>query len=195
MLSSVPHDQVHAPERLEAGEPKAGQAARSRSFRPDRPPSPLVVAGVTGMTIVAALLVVAGGWGVMWWASSRLSPDPVGDAAQAALTAAGGDPELAEYIASGARLYATTCIACHGPGGAGMAGNGKPLAGSLFVRSLDDDGLFQFIQRGRDPTDPKNTTGIAMPPKGGNPALSEDDILDIIAYLRSLPGNQVPASK
>jgi hypothetical protein len=31
-----------------------------------------------------------------------------------------------------------------------------------------------------------------MPAKGGNPALSEDDLLDIIAYLRTLQG--LPAS-
>jgi mono/diheme cytochrome c family protein len=112
-----------------------------------------------------------------------------------ALAAAGGDPELAEYIASGSKLYASTCVACHGADGIGVTGNGKPLAGSDFVRSMDDEALLAFIQRGRSPTDPQNTTGIAMPPKGGNPALSEDDMLDIIAYLRTLPGNAVAGSR
>lgn len=103
-----------------------------------------------------------------------------------ALAAAGGDEELAGWIASGHKLYASTCIACHGPDGAGIKGNGKPLATSEFIKSLDDDALLAFIKRGRDPSDPKNTTGIAMPPKGGNPALSDDDLLDVISYLRSL---------
>ena len=67
-----------------------------------------------------------------------------------------------------------------------MAGNGKALANNAFVQSLDEDGLFEFISKGRSPTDPLNTTGIQMPPKGGNPAMSEDDILDVIAYLRTL---------
>jgi mono/diheme cytochrome c family protein len=123
-------------------------------------------------------------------------PEPVHIAAagemetmEQALAAAGGDEELAEYILSGSRLYATTCIACHGPAGAGMPGNGKPLAGSAFVAGLDDDGLLVFVQRGRDPGDPKNTTGVGMPAKGGNPALLDDDLLDIISYLRTLgPG-------
>jgi disulfide bond formation protein DsbB len=144
---------------------------------------------VTGGVIVASLLVIAGGWWTMWKASARLSPDPVGEARAVALAAAGGDPELAEYIASGARLYTASCIACHGAGGTGVKGNGKPLANSSFVRGLDDEGLLKFIQRGRDPSDPANTTGVGMPAKGGNPALSEDDMLDIISYLRSLLGN------
>lgn len=103
-----------------------------------------------------------------------------------ALEAAGGDEELAAWIASGDKLFHTTCVACHGKGGVGVPGNGKALTGNVFVASLDDDGLLEFISRGRGPTDAGNTTGIQMPPKGGNPALSEDDILDIIAYLRTL---------
>lgn len=105
----------------------------------------------------------------------------------AALAAAGGDEELAAYIASGARIYASSCIACHGAAGKGMPGNGKPLAGSEMLATMDDEEMLEFIMRGRDAGDPANTTGILMPPKGGNPALSEDDILDIISYLRSLP--------
>jgi disulfide bond formation protein DsbB len=104
----------------------------------------------------------------------------------AAMAAAGGDAELAAYIASGDKLYHSSCIACHGKAGAGIAGNGKALADNEFVRSLDDDGLLAFIKQGRSPTDKKSTTGIQMPPKGGNPAMTDDDILDVIAYLRTL---------
>ncbi len=104
----------------------------------------------------------------------------------AALEAAGGDAELAGYIASGRAIFHTSCVACHGQEGVGIAGNGKALANNAFVQSLDEDGLFEFISKGRAPTDPLNTTGIQMPPKGGNPAMSEDDILDVIAYLRTL---------
>jgi mono/diheme cytochrome c family protein len=104
----------------------------------------------------------------------------------AALAAAGGDEELAEYIASGTRLYAASCTACHGQGGVGMKGNGPSMIGNAFVKSLNDDDLLAFLKKGRDPSDPKNTTGVGMPAKGGNPVLSEDDLLDIIAYIRSL---------
>jgi len=103
-----------------------------------------------------------------------------------ALAAAGGDAELAEYIAHGTKLYANTCIACHGRDGKGMTGLGKDLINSEFVKSLDDDGLLAFVKKGRNPGDPLNTTKTDMPPKGGNPALSDDDLLDIISYVRSL---------
>ena len=68
--------------------------------------------------------------------------------------------------------------------------HGKALANNEFIRSLDDDSLLAFIKQGRSPSDPKNTTGIQMPPKGGNPAMSDDDILDVIAYLRTLQGTK-----
>lgn len=108
----------------------------------------------------------------------------------AALEAAGGDPELAGYIASGDRIFHSVCIACHGKGGVGIPGNGKPLIKNAFIQSLDDDALLAFIKQGRSPSDPKNTTGIQMPPKGGNPAMSEDDILDVISYLRTIQGEK-----
>ncbi|MBX3315731.1 MAG: c-type cytochrome [Phycisphaeraceae bacterium] len=104
----------------------------------------------------------------------------------AALEAAGGDAELAAFIAKGNAIFHTSCVACHGREGVGIAGNGKALASNAFIQSLDEDGLFEFLSKGRSPTDPLNTTGIQMPPKGGNPAMSEDDILDVIAYLRTL---------
>ena len=110
----------------------------------------------------------------------------------AALASAGGDAELAEYIASGNKIFHTSCVACHGKGATGVAGNGKALAKNEFIQSLDDDALLAFIKAGRAPTDPKNTTGIQMPPKGGNPAMSDDDILDVISYLRTLQGETRP---
>lgn len=111
-----------------------------------------------------------------------------------ALQAAGGDPELAGFIANGNKLFHTSCVACHGKAGVGVAGNGKTLVKNEFVKSLDDDALLAFIKQGRAPSDPKNSTGIQMPPKGGNPAMSDDDILDIIAYLRTLQDTSRTAS-
>jgi disulfide bond formation protein DsbB len=103
-----------------------------------------------------------------------------------ALAAAGGDAELAEYIAHGTKLFAGTCSACHGKDAKGLPGLGKDLVHSAFCKSLDDDALLAFVKRGRDPSDPANTTKVGMPPRGGNPALSDDDLLDVISYVRSL---------
>ncbi len=103
-----------------------------------------------------------------------------------ALAAAGGDEELAAYIAHGSRVFAMTCSACHGKDARGVPGNGKDLINSEFCRTSDDETMLAFLKRGRDPSDPANTTGVGMPPRGGNPALSDDDLLDVIEYLRSL---------
>lgn len=112
---------------------------------------------------------------------------PTTDAEKAqALAAAGGDAELAEYIAHGTKLFGATCAACHGKEARGLQNLGKDLTRSEFSRKLDDDGLLAFLKRGRDPSDPLNTSKVGMPPKGGNPALSDDDLLDIISYMRSL---------
>jgi mono/diheme cytochrome c family protein len=102
------------------------------------------------------------------------------------LAAAGGDADRAAYLASGAALYANSCAACHGPEGRGIPGLGTALLNNPFCLENDEDFLVEFIKRGRDPSDPDNTTGVGMPARGGNPALDEDDILDIIDFIRAL---------
>ncbi|NPV65900.1 MAG: cytochrome c [Anaerolineae bacterium] len=91
-----------------------------------------------------------------------------------------------EAVAAGEAAYASLCTACHGPDARGLPNLGKDLVDSEFVRSQSDRELQQFIIMGRPIWDPANTTGVDMPPRGGNPALSNEDILNIIAYLRSL---------
>jgi disulfide bond formation protein DsbB len=78
------------------------------------------------------------------------------------------------------------CAACHGPDGRGLPNLGKDLVASDFVHSLSDEDLLTFVKTGRPIWDPLNTTGIDMPPKGGNPAMTDEDILAVIAYVRSL---------
>ncbi len=91
-----------------------------------------------------------------------------------------GDP------AAGEAQYNQVCIACHGPEGQGVQGLGLPFTTSNFVESQSDAELLEFIKQGRPIGHPDNTTGVDMPPKGGNPALTDEQILDIIAYIRSV---------
>jgi mono/diheme cytochrome c family protein len=88
--------------------------------------------------------------------------------------------------AAGEEVFASTCASCHGPDATGLEGLGPDLHNNVFVDGLTDDELIAFIKAGRSVSDPANTTGVDMPPKGGNPSLSDDDIADVAAYLRSL---------
>jgi mono/diheme cytochrome c family protein len=111
-------------------------------------------------------------------------PSPVPPEAAGASNESPGDypPEL---IAHGETLYVSTCSACHGADATGIEGLGKNLVESEFVHSLTDEELQEFVITGRPIWDANNTTGVDMPPRGGNPALTNDDILAIIAYIRS----------
>ncbi|MCL4300419.1 MAG: cytochrome c [Anaerolineae bacterium] len=88
--------------------------------------------------------------------------------------------------AAGQKLFAGTCSACHGPAGEGLPGLGKDMTTSEFIAGKSDEELVAFLKVGRDPSDPLNTTGVAMPPKGGNPALSDEDLYHLIAYIRTI---------
>ncbi|MFN3331210.1 MAG: c-type cytochrome [Caldilinea sp.] len=88
--------------------------------------------------------------------------------------------------ANGAKIFATACVACHGPEGKGVTGLGKDLTTSEWTQQQTDEQLIEFIKRGRDAGDPLNTTGIAMPPRGGNPAMTDQEIADIVAFMRTI---------
>jgi disulfide bond formation protein DsbB len=55
---------------------------------------------------------------------------------------------------------------------------------SDFIAGKSDGELVEFIKQGRPADDPFNTTGVAMPAKGGNPLLDDQDLYHIVAYLR-----------
>lgn len=93
-----------------------------------------------------------------------------------------GDPVAGEAI------FSVTCMTCHGPGGVGVEGLGKPLTASTFVSGLTDTELLAFLAAGRAADDPLNTTGLIMPARGGNPALTDADLIDVVAFLRTLAG-------
>jgi disulfide bond formation protein DsbB len=95
-------------------------------------------------------------------------------------------PTPAGDSAAGAKDFAGTCKTCHGADAKGMPGLGKDLTTSEFVKSKTDDELFAFLHIGRPASDPANTTGVDMPVKGGNPAFSDQDLHDIIAFLRTI---------
>lgn len=98
----------------------------------------------------------------------------------------GGSDITAGDVAKGQQVFASTCSTCHGADARGLIGSGKDLVASEWVKAQSNQQLLDFLKVGRTPDDPLNTTGVLMPPKGGNPALQDGDLLDVIAYLRSL---------
>ena len=101
----------------------------------------------------------------------------------------GGDGEARvapspERVAAGKDLYVRTCAICHGPEGQGVPALGKDLRGNGFVKGLGDEELVFFLVAGRPANHPLNARG--MPPRGGNPSLSDDELGLIGDYLRSI---------
>jgi len=79
-----------------------------------------------------------------------------------------------------------SCASCHGQGAEGIEGVGLPLSTSGFVRGASDKDLINFIKMGRPMWDENNVTGMDMPPKGGNPAITDEQLQSIVDYLRAV---------
>lgn len=131
---------------------------------------------VVALLLLAIGLAACGGGG----ADEAVETGSGGEVEEAAETGSGGDAQ------AGQQLFVSSCSSCHGPEGKGMPGLGSDLTTSAFVAGLSDSELVAFIKEGRPPDHPDNTTGVAMPPKGGNPSLSDEDLANIVAYIRSI---------
>ncbi len=92
-------------------------------------------------------------------------------------SAAVGDPTRGEEVYN-------QCIACHGDQGGQIPGLDYGLTDSEWVASSSDEHLFDVIRNGRAGTDPDNISGISMP---GFNQLTDQEIYDVVSYLRSLP--------
>lgn len=93
-----------------------------------------------------------------------------------------------EDVAEGSELFASTCSACHGTDAKGLPNLGKDLTTSAYVRDNPDETLLTLIKEGRPTGHELNTTGVDMPPRGGNPSLTDGDLAKIVAYIRSING-------
>ena len=103
--------------------------------------------------------------------------------AQAASSTEG---QQTDSIALGEAIFLETCAPCHGADAQGIAGIGLNLRESDFVGALSDEELAHFIAIGRAIDNPLNTTGIPMPPRGGRSDLSDQDLLNVAAYLHNI---------
>jgi len=127
--------------------------------------------------ILALALTACGG---------KKEPAPAAEAPAAEQAAQPAGDLSAGDAAAGKALFASTCAACHGPEGKGVTGLGKDMTHSEFIAEKTDAELLEFLKVGRAPDDPLNTTGVLMPPKGGNPSFTDEQLIDIIAFVRSI---------
>ena len=95
----------------------------------------------------------------------------------------GNSPEQA---ASGQKVFLGICATCHGKDANGLPKLGKNLHNNEFVQSKTNDELLEFVKKGRPAFDPANTRHVDMPPRGGNPALTDLDLANVVAFVRSL---------
>lgn len=85
-------------------------------------------------------------------------------------------------IAKGTVKFGKTCATCHGADAKGMLNLGSDLTISEFFRDSSNEELLAYVKVGR----PADGTTAAMPPKGGFPDLTDEDIMNIIKYLRTI---------
>jgi len=119
------------------------------------------------LLIAAAIVLIAAGCG--------------SDAVDVTTTAAAGTP-----VARGQQLAGQSCSSCHGQNYEGVKNLGPALADNPFIQDHTDPELIAFIKEGRARDAQDNETGIAMPPYGGNPRLTDDDLAAIVLFMRTL---------
>jgi mono/diheme cytochrome c family protein len=92
---------------------------------------------------------------------------------------------VATELGRGERIYRQTCVTCHGENGKG-AFPGVPdftdVKGPIATK--EDDVLLKHTIEGFKSPD----SVMIMPAKGGNPALSEEDIKQTLRYIREMFG-------
>lgn len=98
----------------------------------------------------------------------------------------GGSPSVTGEAAVGQKIYNANCALCHGQGGVGKPALGKDLRQNDFIGGLTDDEVVEFLKEGRRANHPLNERGVDMPPRGGNPGLSDENLHQVVAYLRGL---------
>lgn len=125
-------------------------------MEPKKVTKPEFPKGITGPLIGAALLTLAGT--ATAFADCGLN---------------GGD------AAKGDKIYHETCVACHGENGKGVVPGAPDFAEKGGALSKPHQVMAQHIKKGfHEPGKP-----LGMPPKGGNPSLTDGDMKDVHAYL------------
>lgn len=101
------------------------------------------------------------------------------------------DATLEARKQAGQQVYATICLACHQPTGAGLPGMFPPLAGSDWITAKKPDRLIRLVLHGvAGPISvngrPFPTPAPIMPPQS---TLTDQQVADVLTYVRAAFGN------
>lgn len=130
---------------------------------------------VTHMRILAGL---TGGEArdVLEFLRKSAAPAPGATAVNESVTTASS----AAGTADGKQIYEGTCIACHGADGKGTVPGAPNFTAGDGPLSKSDSVLFDNVKNGfQSPGSP-----LAMPAKGGDARLGDQDIRAVLAYIR-----------
>ncbi|HYQ90621.1 MAG TPA: c-type cytochrome, partial [Candidatus Competibacteraceae bacterium] len=113
--------------------------------------------------------------------SAEATAAPATPAAPAAAAGGGAPASGPVDLAKGKQVYSTVCMACHATGAAGAP------------KVTDKAAWEPRAAQGVDTLVTHAIKGIrGMPPKGGNPSLSDGDINNAVHYMLSEAGIKVP---
>ena len=104
----------------------------------------------------------------------------------AALAFLGSLEGAAVAAPSGESVFQSACIACHGVDGAGALPGVPDLTAGDSRLAQPEDVLLQLTVQGfQSPGSP-----MAMPPRAGNPELSDEDLRAALRYMRERFGKR-----
>lgn len=90
----------------------------------------------------------------------------------------------ADPLMRGREVYQGTCIACHGADGTGALPGVPDFTAKDSPLGNPDEVLVERMMNGFQSSD----SPMAMPAKGGNPALTREDIEQVLRYMRKTFG-------
>jgi len=91
----------------------------------------------------------------------------------------------------GKSIFERNCAACHGNDGIGTFAGVPDLTqvAGFSSKEHSDTALFEHIEHVKQGIKTPGST-MAMPPKGGNPDLTDQDIRNVLGYMRERFANE-----
>jgi cytochrome c5 len=109
--------------------------------------------------------------------SNAQTPEAIAERIKPVASFALVDANAPKVMKTGQQVFESTCTACHSSGAAGAPKVGDKAAWAPYIAKGYDDMIKKAI------------SGVnAMPPKGGNPSLSDFEIARAVAYMANKSG-------